>query len=294
MKVVIFGAKGQLGRDLTKILSQKGGVEVFAFGKDQVDITDKKRVSEILNEIRPSFIFNAAAWNDVDGAENPANSEKVFQLNAFAPFHISLVANKIGSKFINVSTDYVFDGEKRSPYEENDEPNPLSIYALSKLLGELLVKTFCQRYIIIRSGGLYGIGGSPMFGRTRGNFPEKVLDALKSGNQMKVVYDVFSAPTYTQDLARKMIEITFEGFEGLVHIMQNGIISWFEFARLIAKHSGFSDRLIQPVSRRELETIAKRPMFSVLRNSILEKCGKNDMMEIEPALCKYLKERGII
>lgn len=296
LRAVVFGARGQLGRDLVRELRTKWEkVEVFGFGKDDVDISDIRKVKEVIFSLKPSFVFNCAAWNDVDGAEKDENSEKVFMLNSFSPFYMANFCREISAYFFNVSTDYVFDGRKRVPYVEDDEPNPLSVYALSKFLGELLVKNSFSRYVIIRSGGLYGIGGSPLSGRSYRNFPEKVIEFLSQGKTMRVVVDRFSAPTYTREIARKVVQLAQMGVErAVVHIMQKGEISWYDFACLVAKLTGLDSKLIIPVESSEFITPAERPQYSVLKNGFLEKIRSDDLMSVEDALRSYLKERGLI
>jgi dTDP-4-dehydrorhamnose reductase len=299
VKVIVFGASGQLGGDLVRALNKKGEdlgfeIEILALTKNQVDVRNKQKVKDVIFSFKPDFVFNATGWNDVDGAEKPENVKDVFELNSFCPLNMALLCGEIGANFVNVSTDYVFDGKKMSPYEEGDEPNPLSIYALSKLFGEILVRKYGKKFIIVRSGGLYGINGSPVSGRAYRNFPEKVIENLISGRKMKVVFDRFSAPTWTFDLARKILEIAFEGFCGLIHIMQIGEISWFDFACEVAKVLKLNVNLIEPVSESEFKTPAQRPKYSVLKNSALEKLGKNDMLEVKEALMRYLKQRRLL
>ncbi len=301
MRVVIFGVSGQLGRDLRIHLEglrggELGGkrIDVLGFTRQDVDITDTEKVKRIIFDVKPRFVFNAAAWNAVDEAEKVENSARVFLVNSFAPFSMALFSDRVGATFVTISTDYVFDGKKNEPYTEDDPPNPLSVYAISKLMGEILIRNYAKNFIIVRSGGLYGLGGSALSGRNYRNFPERVVENLSQKKTMSVVKDVFSAPTYTWDLARKIVEISLDGFLGLIHIMQKGCISWYDFAVLVAKLAGLDTSLIKPIEQKELKMLAKRPKFSVLANSILEKEGKNDMMTVEDALKKYLVERGIL
>lgn len=293
VKVIVFGAGGQLGYDIVRHLERKGRFTVYGFRHEELDITSFDRVKDVIFSLRPDIVFNCAAWNRVDDAELPENSYEVFKTNAFAPAVMAEVSSKVGATFVTVSTDYVFDGKKGEPYDESDGVNPLSVYALSKLLGELLVRRCSERHIIVRSGGLYGIMGSPLAGRAYRNFVERVIENVSGRRLMRVVCDVFSAPTYTFELARKMCEVVEEGFFGLIHIMQKGAISWYDFSRTICRLVGLDDRYIQPVSQDELRALAKRPRFSVLKNSLLERAGRNDLMEVEEALRTYLEERGL-
>ena len=294
-KVVIFGALGQLGRDLVREIERRwSGAEIHAFGRADVDISDFGKIKDIIFSLRPDFVFNSAAWNDVDGAEKTENSQKVFAINSFSPFFMALACKEVEAHFFNVSTDYVFDGRKKTPYVEEDEPNPLSVYAMSKLFGELLVKRSGAKYIIVRSGGLYGIGGSPLSGRSYRNFPERVVEFLSQGKRMRVVKDRFSAPTYTREIARKMLDLAEIGVERkVVHIMQKGEVSWYRFACLVAELTGLNTELIEPVESSEFITPAERPAYSVLKNAFLESLGINDLMSVEEALKSYLAERGL-
>jgi dTDP-4-dehydrorhamnose reductase len=301
VRIIIFGASGQLGGDLVRILSgnvgfkfSKSKFEILAFTRTQLDIRDSGKVRDAIFSFKPNFVFNATGWNDVDGAEKPENIQDVFAVNSFSPLNMALACNEVGAVFINISTDYVFDGKKMSPYEEEDEPNPLSVYALSKLFGEILIRKYSKKFIIVRSGGLYGVNGSAISGRQFRNFPEKVIENLSSGKKMRVVYDRFSAPTWTFDLARKIIDVALDDFCGVIHIMQIGEISWFDFACEVAKLLKLDLNLIEPVPESEFKTPAQRPKYSVLKNSVLEKLGKDDMLEVKTALRGYLKQRNLI
>jgi len=278
VRVIIFGASGQLGGDLLRILSGNFGFkpskfefEILALTRYQLDIRDSSKVRDAIFSFKPNFVFNATGWNDVDGAEKTENIQDVFAVNSFSPLNMALACNEVGAVFINISTDYVFDGKKMSPYEEEDEPNPLSVYALSKLFGEILIKKYSKKFIIVRSGGLYGVNGSAISGRQFRNFPEKVID-----------------------LARKIIDVALDDFCGVIHIMQLGEISWFDFACEVAKLLKLDLNLIEPVPESEFKTPAQRPKYSVLKNSVLEKLGKNDMLDVKTALREYLKQRNLI
>lgn len=289
-KVVLFGAGGQLGRDIIRHLSKKNHT-LITFTHEELDITHFDKVKEVIISTRPDVVFNCTAWNRVDDAELPQNHRIVFKINSFAPAIMAQAASKVDSVFVNISTDYVFDGRKGSPYTEDDPVNPLSVYGLSKLLGELLVKKHAKRYVIVRSGGLYGIGGSCFSGRTYRNFVERVIESAIAGKKMRIVKDVFSAPTYTLDLARKICELVEERFEGLIHIMQKGAVSWFEFSKKVCELMDLDSSHIEPVSYDELKPLAERPRFSVLYNSKLERMKKNDMMDVYEALQAYIEER---
>ena len=287
MKFLITGANGQLGYDLRRVIPEKH--KILGFSKSELDITDFDKVRKILKDVKPDVVINCASYNNVDEAEDKV--EEAFRVNAYAVKVMAETCSEIKSLFVNISTDYVFDGKKNKPYEEKDEPNPLSSYGLSKLLGEMFTKR-CDRFILVRSPGLYGIWGSRISGRSYRNFPERVIENLKSGVQMRVVVDRISAPVYTYELAQKIYEVIEKGIYGLLHIGQKGEISWFDFASKIADILNLDKKLLVPVKGEELNSKAMRPSYSVLRNTVLEENGIDDLSDIETALKKYIKERA--
>jgi dTDP-4-dehydrorhamnose reductase len=187
-----------------------------------------------------------------------------------------------------MSTDYVFRGEKKDPYVEDDLLRPLNVYGVSKLAGEYFVQNICQKYFIVRTSGLYGLAGSR---GKRGNFVELMLRLAQEGKEIRVVDDQVLTPTYTMDLARKIKElIAMEQF-GLYHITNNGQCSWYEFAKEIFEASHLQANLHKTTTR-EFGARARRPDYSVLRNRALEKIGMDDLRTWKEALRAYLAARS--
>ena len=296
MRILVFGGRGQLGWDITERLKREG-FQVVSYGREEVDV---RNFDVVRREIKRGWdiVFNCTGYNAVDMAEE--DTLNAFAVNMFAPQVMADECRKIGVFFVHVSTDYVFDGKKGQPYVEEDPPSPQSAYALSKLGGELAVRRFGGKWMVVRSGGLYGIWGSKFSGRAYRSFAERVIEACEIGRRMFVVKDRFSAPTWTGDLARKMIEVakdTLEGKKesGIWHMMQKGVISWYDFAVLVARKKGFDEETIKnfivPTTSDKFVQKAQRPAFSVLRNGKLEKLGENDMLTVEEAVERYFEVR---
>lgn len=282
MKILVIGAGGQLGYDITRLAQD----DTIPVKRHQLDITDFHKVREIMS-LKPDVVINCAAYNLVDACED--DDKTAFLINAYAVRNLAIASENV--LFVHISTDYVFDGEKGEPYVENDQTNPISVYGLSKLAGEIFTREHARKHIIVRSCGLYGIWGSEISGRSFRNFPERVMETLKTGKKMKVVKDRFASPTYTKDLARKILELVKEGFQGTVHIVNGDGISWYDFAVKVAQKSNLNSDDIVPILSSELKSKAKRPRFSVLKNAVLESIDKNDMMDTDSALEDYIRDR---
>ncbi|RLF79499.1 dTDP-4-dehydrorhamnose reductase [Thermococci archaeon] len=279
MKVAILGANGQLGSDLVKAF----GENAIPLTHKDLDVTDFESL-KILKELKPDVIINTAAYVRVDDAE--LYPEKAFQVNAIGALNVARIANEIGAINVYISTDYVFDGTKREPYTEEDVPNPLNVYGLSKYAGEIFTRNYSKKYYIIRVASLYGKAGASGKG---GNFVEFMIQKAKKGEEIRVVDDMFMSPTYTKDVARmlkKFLELKPEF--GLYHMVNEGYCSWYEFTNAIFEILGW-DVEVKPIKSSELKRLAKRPQFSALKNEKLEKLGLK-MRHWREALGEYLKE----
>src|SRR5207244_82226 len=225
MDIVLLGANGQLGTDLHRALHSH---KVVPLTIDDVDVTDHARTRAVLTDLRPKIVVNTTAFLRVDDCETHA--ETAYAVNAVSVLNMVRIANDLDAIFVHFSTDYVFDGTARQPYTEESQPFPLSVYANSKLAGELLVRAYARKYFLIRSSGLYGRAGSMGKG---GNFVEAMLAKAKRGEAIRVVNDQTLTPTYTVDLANQVSILLSTTHYGLFHATNEGACSWFEFARAI-------------------------------------------------------------
>jgi len=282
MRTVVLGAGGQLGHDLQRVLADW---DLIPYRRADLDICDYPSITQALTQSRPEVVINAAAYVRVDEAE--AQIEEAFRVNAFAVRNLAQVCAQIDCVLVHISTDYVFGGEKRTPYTEDDPPNPLNVYGVSKLAGEYFVRSMCPRHFVIRSSGLYGLAGSS--GKA-GNFVETMLRLAGEGRPIRVVNDQVLTPTYTMDLARKIKELVKTEAFGLYHITNSGECSWNEFACKIFELSGLEPDLLSATSK-ELGLEAERPAYSVLGCRGLERVGLQHLSHWGDALREYLVER---
>ncbi|XXM72448.1 dTDP-4-dehydrorhamnose reductase [Lysinibacillus sphaericus] len=260
MKIAITGAGGQLGRELASTLNGLG-CTVFPFARNEWDIADAQSTAERLQELKPDILINAAAYTAVDLCES--QREEAFLVNAVAPFYLAKETKKVQARFIHISTDYVFSGDKSTPWEEQEPPSPLNVYGESKWAGETLVLAANPDTLIIRTSWLYGRSGK--------NFVNTIARLSQTKSKLQVVNDQFGSPTYTKDLA-EAVYFLLEQAPGIYHVSNDGSCSWFEFAKEIAAFSK-CDVEISPVSTAEYGLPACRPSYSVLSNKKLNSCG---------------------
>jgi dTDP-4-dehydrorhamnose reductase len=252
MKVLVTGAAGMLGRDLM-LAAGNAGHDVVGFGRRELDITDAAALAKKLDLERPDIVVNSAAWTDVDGAEEA--EEAAFVVNGSGAGNVAAAAAELGIGVVHVSTDYVFDGAKGAPYVESDQPAPLSAYGRTKLAGEEAVAAANKRHLIVRSAGLFGIGGN--------NFVETMLRLANSQSEVLVVRDQIGSPTYTWHLAYGIVRLI-EGIEyGIHHMAAAGKCSWYEFAREIFEQAKVDCKVLSGTTEM-LGRPAARPPFSAL------------------------------
>jgi dTDP-4-dehydrorhamnose reductase len=280
MKIALLGASGQLGRDLQQALIS---YDVRALTRDDFDVTDHARARAVLMNLRPHVVLNTTAYHRVDDCETHA--DLAYGANALAVLNLIRIANDLDAVLVHISTDYVFDGNAVEPYTEDSEPFPLSVYANSKLAGELLVRATAKKYILIRTCGLYGAAGSQGKG---GNFVRAMLTKAQRGESIRVVADQQVTPTYTVDLANQIARLLPSGHLGLFHMTNEGSCTWYEFARAIFDLSGIEADL-SPTTSDLYKLPAMRPKYSVLENARLKKLGLNQMRHWRDALAAYLK-----
>ncbi len=281
-RILLIGAHGQLGSDLAGALS---GHELIRATHQTLDVTRFEQVQETVRQHQPQIVINTSAFHRVDVCETEVMS--AFEVNAFGVRNLALAAGEMDAVLVHFSTDYVFDGGNRQPYTEQDVPNPVNAYGVSKLAGEKMVGYLCPRNLVIRTCGLYGHAGSSGKG---GNFVELMLKKAQSGEAIRVVGDQRLTPTSTRELARKVVELIETPCYGLYHITSNGECSWFEFAQRIFELQGIRANL-SPTTTGEYKSAARRPSYSVLANARLQQLGMDDLKLWDAALEEYLRTR---
>jgi dTDP-4-dehydrorhamnose reductase len=285
MKILITGAGGQLASDLKQALRRH---TVIPLTHAELDVADKGAVDEALTRHRPDLVINTAAFHRVDECESAA--EQSFAVNAIAVKHLGDACKGHSSAVMHFSTDYVFDGRKRTPYVETDAPGPLSVYGTSKLAGEYLLACALKEHYIIRTCGLYGAAGTSGKG---GNFIETMMRLAREGKSIRVVSDQMLTPTSSCDLAEVVAALVETGKWGLYHATSRGECSWFEFAQAIFKLAGLKPDLSETTSR-EYAAPAARPAYSVLENRRLRELGIDTLRHWHEALADYMKKKGYL
>ena len=283
-RAVVFGSAGQLGAELVRELRARDYM-AMGWDRDEVDITDAAAVEHAIARFDAEVVFNAAAYNQVDVAEE--EPQAAFEVNALAVRNIALACRQMDARLVHFSTDYVFDGFARHPYAEDDPTHPLGAYAVSKLAGELYAQAYLDRVLIVRTSGLFGPGG---LATARGNFVELMLRLAGSGQAIRVVEDHVASPTFAPLLAARTIDLADRGASGVFHIGGGAPISWFQFARTIFEVAGTKPMLLA-TSEREYRTRAKRPKYSALSNAKMERVGIAPMPPVRQALEGYFAER---
>ena len=284
-RYVVIGATGQLGTDLVRTFDGSG--QLTPLSTRDVDIRDAAATRSILEALRPTWVLNTAAYNLVDRAEEDGRS--AFALNAEAVGSLADICQRIGARLVHFSTDYVFDGAKRTPYLETDPPRPLSVYGESKLAGELLALERCERAVVFRVCGLFGLAGS--LGKGKGNFVETMLRLARDGRPLRVVSDQVLCPSYTLDLARKVWAVLPKAAQPVYHLTNAGQTSWYDFARRSLELAGVTADLTA-VTAAEYGAKARRPPYSVLAHANLTALGEDDLRPWGEALVAYVAERS--
>jgi dTDP-4-dehydrorhamnose reductase len=273
--ILVVGSKGMLGQELMGLFgSAARGVDV-----EDIDITDMGSVQRALVTLKPRIVINAAAYTDVDGCEG--NTELALQVNGEGVAHLAMISKEIGAKLVQISTDYVFNGTKQTPYQEDDAPAPLSIYGESKLAGEMNAK-FNPDHLIVRTQWLYGHSGK--------NFVETMLRMAGERSELAVVDDQIGSPTWTHDLALAIKALLDKECTGLYHAANSGFVSWNGFAREIFRQSGL-DIKVNPMSTEQLGRPAPRPLYSTLDCSKLAQDAGFVPQPWQEALKRYLELR---
>ncbi len=279
-RFLVLGAVGQLGSELVEILPAD---ETVALTREQMDITDFSKVQDTLTKFRPHIVFNCTGFVRVDDAEEKV--EEAWRVNAFAVLFLAKVCAELGATLVHISTDYVFDGRKNSPYTELDIPNPLSVYGATKLMGEFFVRAYNPRHFVIRTAGLYGRKGSKAKG---GSFVDRILQKARTGEPLRVVNDQVTSPTYARDFASHLVKLVETEKFGLYHIANRGYCSWHEFASTIVQLAGLN-AIVEPITSDQIPLKARRPAFSALVSVRLLSAGLPPLRHWREALTEFMQ-----
>jgi dTDP-4-dehydrorhamnose reductase len=282
MKIAVVGANGQLGSDVAAAFS-KNGDEVVPLMHSDIELSNLDSVSTRLQDLHPNVVVNTAAMHHVENCER--EPEKAFAVNGLGTRNLALVAQDIGATLMHVSTDYVFDGEKGSPYEESDAPNPLNVYGNTKLSGEYFVRSTAEKHFVLRTSAIYG--RSPCRAKGGLNFIELMLKLAKERGEVRVVDSEFITPTSTAEIAHQMVALSRAECYGLYHATAEGSCSWHEFASEIftLTRTKVSLKVAGP---NEFPAKVPRPKYSVLENRGLKAHQLNLFQDWQCGVREYL------
>ncbi|MBI5575335.1 MAG: dTDP-4-dehydrorhamnose reductase [Deltaproteobacteria bacterium] len=286
MRVLVIGAEGQLGKD---VLAELGPLVADAPPHADLDITDETRVSERISRIKPDVVINLSAFHDVPTCEKRPHT--AFEVNTLGPRYVARACRANGAGFFHISTDYVFDGRKGEPYEEDDLTGPMMIYGATKLAGEYLALAEWEQTYILRTTGLFG--SNPCRAKPGGrNFVETMLHLGRTRGKVDVVSDVFCCPTYSKDLARQLATLSTDPpAPGVYHVVSPPGCSWMEFARMIFSAAGLEEVKVTPVSSGASPALFRRPADSRLAIRKIGKSGRSVMRPLKEAIEDYMRRR---
>ncbi len=286
MKVLVTGVRGQLGYDVSEELTRRDhtavGVDI-----EEMDITDEASVTSVLHAVNPDAVIHCAAWTAVDAAEDAENLDKVMRVNADGTANIARACRSIGAKMMYISTDYVFDGTGERPWEPDDARHPLNVYGESKYRGEVAVEKALDRHFIVRIAWVFGQNGK--------NFVKTMLSLGKTRDSLTVVADQIGSPTYTQDLARLLVDMIETDKYGIYHATNEGDTSWYEFACEIFRTAAqfnprYADIKVSPVTSDAYPVKAKRPSNSRMNKEKLDIAGFRRLPAWQDALARYIED----
>lgn len=275
MKVLITGANGFLGQYFVKAFEEE---EVIPLSHKDINIENKETIEKILN-LEPDLVIHPAAIRSPDICEK--DPEKAWKINALGSKHIAIACSILNIPLIYISTDYVFSGEKYSPYTEFDSPNPINVYGKTKLAGEIFTKEFCKKHFIIRTSYVFGEYGN--------NALTQIYNGLKEGKELHLTNYHYASCTYAEDLVKKVKELSRTRLYGTYHIVNKGVTTRYEFACKVAEILGFPKEKIIKITPENYRAPAKRPLYSVLENYILKLYDMDDLPSYEESLKKALK-----
>jgi dTDP-4-dehydrorhamnose reductase len=279
LKILITGSNGMLGRDLLPVVGERH--EAVSLTHSQADITQELEVRRAFHGVCPDVVLHTAAMTAVDDCE--LQPERAFKTNSEGTRNVASACAELGASMLYISTDYVFDGEKLEPYTETDPTHPVSIYGQSKLEGEAHLQRLLTSYWIVRTSWVFG-----PFGK---NFVDAIVGKACQGAKLQVVDDQVGCPTYTEDLARKILEIVEHGGPGLYHVSNQGACSRFEFAQEILKQAGMDPALVVPIPTSSSDRPARRPKNSRLANNRLIEEDLALLPDWKDALRRYFERK---
>lgn len=285
-RVLIFGSSGQLGGDLLPLLKADSSFEVKGLSHSECSVEDPVLVEKVINEFNPFAVVNCTSYNFVDRAES--DPKGAFGINSSAVATMARLCGEKGIYFVHFSTDYVFDGQNKRAYREEDPVHPINIYGLSKWSGEEAVRILCPNHCIIRTVGLYGFRRN----LTKYNFIEKIIAQAETGATIRVKSDSFTNPTYAWELARSTIGVLKQKLQGTYHGANTGSCSWYDYAREILKLSGLSSKApIEPIQGDFGTVKIRRPVHSVLDPKKYQESGVQKLSSWNEALMSYFQRR---
>ncbi|MBE7681555.1 dTDP-4-dehydrorhamnose reductase [Paenibacillus sp. P13VS] len=282
MKVLVTGANGQLGRDVVLLL-EKEGHAVLACDRDQMDITNQAQCNDVISSYHPEAVIHCAAYTAVDAAETDIDG--AYKVNAVGTRNVAVAAERAGAKLIYISTDYVFDGNSSSPYQEYDNTNPQSVYGKSKRAGELLVQSLSSKWFVVRTSWVYGLYGN--------NFVKTMLKLGQGKPKLQVVHDQKGSPTFTVDLAGFILELMQTEMYGVYHASNSGTCTWYEFTEAIFAEArnvdGFTIQAkLEPCTTEQFPRPAPRPRNSVMDHLSIRTNGLTDIRPWREGLREFI------
>lgn len=277
-KIIITGCNGQLGREMNRLYAADTDIELVNTDVEELDITSIDAVMELAKTVKPYAIINCAAYTAVDACET--NQNLAFKVNTIGPRNLAIAARETGAKLLHVSTDYVFDGTKQTPYYESDPVCPQSVYGSTKAEAEKMVQQMADRYFILRTAWLYGDGK---------NFAKTMLRLSETNDVVKVVGDQYGTPTSAYELAKGIASLLFTDNYGLFHATCEGSCNWAEFAQEIFRLAK-KDTRVEAITTAEYGAPANRPAHSVLENYMFKMTNGYLFANWQDAIAKYLNE----
>jgi dTDP-4-dehydrorhamnose reductase len=287
LRIAIIGSTGQLAYDLLKVLNETSiERDVIGLTHAEIEVSHRGSVRDTLTPLHPDLVINTAAFHRVDVCED--EPERAFAVNAIGAHNIALIGLELGFALVHLSTDYVFSGDKGSPYIESDAVTPINLYGVSKAAGEMAIRYLLPNHFIVRSSGLYGVAGSSGKG---GNFVETMIHLAREGRDIRVVNDQTLTPTYTYPLARQIVALSQTEAYGTYHATCQGDCTWYDFAVEIFRQTELSPNL-SPQTTAQSGAQATRPTYSVLDNKALKQLKIDQMPTWQMALTDYLRARS--
>ena len=291
MKILLLGANGQLGTDIQNVIasSKSDSLELIAFTRNELDVCNIESIPRVLEKLKFNVLINCTSYHKTDEVED--NAGKAVLINSHAVQKMAQVCQDKNAKLFHISTDYVFSGNKLTPYIESDCPAPINVYGVTKYFGETLAQQECELTYILRVASLFGVAGASGKG---GNFVETMIRLGKEKGEIRVVDDIKMSPTSTESVAQIILSVIKNEVEpGIYHAVNSGEATWYEFAKKIITITGIDANVI-PITSQEYPTRAMRPKYSVLANTLLNKKIDHNILHWKEALNRYMKIKKYI